>query len=209
MIRFLILAILLGSLGLAFFHWKSLPQSFKYLAYYLAWNLFIEVLSRVFIECEINNLPLLHIYTLLEFVFFSFLYREMGIFEKWTSRNFWIFLGVVMSLVVLNSAFLQSIWAYNSYAKSLVQLSLIGYGVAYIFLLREKNPMTSALNLMNAAILVYYSGSLFVFMFANVLLSNPYRSLFWEANVYLNFIFQILIFMSLWKASQVKKLPSS
>jgi hypothetical protein len=202
-----IILLLCVSVAFAFFHWRKLPKAFHYLTYFLCWNLFIEALVSVLTpDYMSNNLPLLHLYTLFEFILLSLLYWKMGLFEKWPKRRFWVFLGLMSLLIVLNSALLQSIFAYNTYAKNLVQVVLIIYAVAYMFQLRPKQPASAALNLVNATLLISYSGSLFIFMFGNVLMAEQFGTLFWEVNVFLNLLFQLLILISLWKASRARKL---
>lgn len=205
LIRFIVVVISLSVL-LALTHWKRLPGAFQFLTLYLGWNLVVECII-FFLPPNTNNLPLLHVHTLLEFVLISLVYWKMDIFRNWPPRSFWIFMATISGVIVLNSVFLQSIFTYNSYAKSLVQVLLIGYAVGYIFQLKEKSHESRALNMMNAAVLIFYSGSLFVFMFGNVMLELEYEvsSLFWSLNVFLNVLFQVLILISLWKVSRVRK----
>jgi hypothetical protein len=190
------------SIGIGIFYWKRLSPAFHYMICFLIWNLFVEVLAEVLVPYVENNLPLLHFYTLIEFMLISLVYWKMGVFAKWSNKHFWIFLISISSLIVLNSIFLQSIYDYNSYAKALVQIFLIAFAVAYMFQLKEKS---GPLNWMNAAVLLFYSGSLFVFMFGNIILGEK-GHIFWEFNAILNFIFQIIILISIWKASRVRKL---
>ena len=194
------------SIGLSFFFWKRLPQSFQILSFYLIWNLVIEVLAGIVMTNEINNLPLLHIYTLLELVIFTLFYWKVGIFHRWGTRNMWYLIAGISALIILNSIFLQSIFTHNAYAKTMVQVMLIVYAIAYIFQLNEKTEEVAALNLANAAILIYYSASLFIFMAANFIVAANLGNLLWEANVIFNIIFHILIFISIWKASRARKL---
>ena len=201
----LIIVLLILSVGLGLYNWKRLSISFKYLVLYLCWNLLIEGIV-VSLPPKTNNLPLLHLYTLFEFIFLTLLYRKMDLFENWSDKVFWIFLASISILLILNSAFVQDILSYNTYAKTLVQCILIAYAVGYIFQLKEKNPESGPLNLVNAIILVFYSGSLFVFMFGNILLRDEFDNFFWDMNTLLNLLFQILILISIWKACRVKKL---
>lgn len=201
----LIVCILVISVGLAIFNRKRLPGAFKMLGLYLGWNLFIELITFIPVRGT-NNLPLLHLYTLVEFVLFTLLYKRMELFKSWINSTFWIYLISISILIILNSIFIQSIFAYNSYAKALVQVLLIVYAVGYMFKLKEPGVESGALNLMNAAILLFYSGSLFVFMFGNILESEQYGALFWDLNVLLNLLFQVLMLISLWKASRIRKL---
>lgn len=201
----MVAAVLAISVSLAFFYKDRLPGAFKILGLYLGWNLLIELVT--FIPARgTNNLPLLHLYTLFEFILFTLFYKKLELFKSWSSKSFWIFLVSLSSLIILNSVFLQSIFAYNSYAKTIVQVLLISYSVGYMFQLKEKGDESGSLNLANAAILLFYSGSLFVFMFGNVVLPPEYDNIFWEINLLLNLLFQVLILVSLWKASRIRKL---
>lgn len=199
------LSILVISIILGLYYWKRLPVAFKFLSFFLWCNLLVEVIV-FFLPKGMNNLPLLHLYTLLGFILISLIYQKMGLLGNWPNKYFVLFLASISGLLVLNSIFLESIYTYNSYAKTLVQLFLIGYAVSYMFQLKESSPDTGALNLMNYAILIAYSGSLFIFMFGNVLLADEFDNLFWEINIILNLLFQILILISIWKACRARKL---
>jgi len=204
LVKFLIVPLVL-SLILSIYYWKRLPIAFKFLSFYLCCNLLVEVIV-FFLPSGTNNLPLLHIYTLFEFILITLLYQKMNLFESWRAWRFEILLISISSLIVLNSIFKQSIYIYNSYAKTVVQVLFIAYAVGYMFQLKENNKESASLNLMNYAILIAYSGSLFVFMFGNVLLADAFYDLFWDINLVLNLLFQILILISIWKASRFKKL---
>ena len=200
-----IICFLIISVGLSFFHWKRLPSTFQRLAFYLCLNLLVEIALRIMSPYKLNNLPLLHVYTLLEFILFSWIYRSMGIFDKWSSQQFWTFVTVVAALIVANSLFLQSIFIYNSYAKSLVQACLVFYSIAYIFQLRPQTPSYQALNILNTAVLTYYAGSSFIFMAGNVALLIENSEVIWVLNVAFIVIFQCLVLASIWRMSRVRQ----
>ncbi|NUO03201.1 MAG: hypothetical protein HUU01_21535 [Saprospiraceae bacterium] len=198
------------------------------MGYFLLFNWLTEAGARVAIYLSSNNLPLLHFYTLGEFVLLSFFYRTLfpqhGFFRKY----FVVILTTVSLLIVLNTIFLQSIYAFNSYAKTLVQIILIIYAIVYFFHLPEApsfqkseswyrapldqmNPggMSNfrkhegwSLRLINSAVLIYYCGSLFIFMFSNVFIQKSviYHS-FWIFNALLNFLFQVLVLLGLWRVA--------
>jgi hypothetical protein len=156
-----------------------------------------------------NNLPLLHLYTLVEFILFALVYREIGLFNRWRKGFFPAFFFGVICLVILNSLFLQEITSYNSYAKTLVQVCLIGFALAYLFEFREKTTEIAGFSYVNSAVLLYYSASVFVFMFGNILLGNKYNGTFWLINSILNLVFQILNLIGVWTVSKGKKFQSS
>lgn len=185
--------------------YTELPKSLKVFTVFLYINLVIEISSRILFNQSLNNLPLLHIYTLAEFVclsyFFSLLIPKPQLYGK---KFFYFCLGVVL-LIVLNSIFLQSIYTFNSYAKTLVQSLIILYAILYFYNLSgeidNNNPYQQALRLINSALIVYYSGSLFIFMFSNSFLLSKVQmnAGFWIFNAGLYLAYQLLVLISVWR----------
>lgn len=202
----LTLGLLIASMVLIVYHWKHIPDTFRYLGLYLGWNLLVE-LAVLLLPAGTNNLPLLHLYTLLEFILFSLVYKKMGLFGRWPDRLFWFFIIGISLLIFVNSLFVQDVFSYNSYAKTLVQLLLIACAVGFIFQIRPQDEVTLAQNLMNSSILIYYSGSLFLFMFGDFF--SYEMAPLWIINVVLNFVSRLLILISIWKASRIRKSPFS
>lgn len=198
------LGILCINIALCIIYRKKLNTPLKRLLYFLIWNLLIEVSALVFMNLGYNNLPLLHIYTLGEFLFFSFFFKSIiskSIFRK---KTFWYFLGIGSLFIISNSIFFQSIFEFNTYAKTFVQITIIGYAILYFYNLVENqsfnHQLSKSLRLINSAIIVYYSGSLFIFMCGQVSFENTQvYVMFWIFNAMLNVIFQLLILIGLWK----------
>ena len=200
----LAIAAIVISIFLIWRRYSRLPLPFKWLAVFQIINLITLVVSGILFDRAINNLPLLHLYTILEFLALSLFFRSLIKNPTWLPRHFWIFVLSVISLMLLNSAFLQSIYEFNSYAKTLVQVIIITYCVLYFYNLSNEVDHTDSfqrsLRLINSALIVYYSGSLFIFMFSNLFLSNAVRmpSGLWLFNALLYLVFQLLILISVW-----------
>jgi hypothetical protein len=193
--------------------YKNLEIPFKRLLYFLLWNLFIEVLARVFTYAEINNLPLLHVYTIGEFILFSWFYKSLLIKPIVFQNKFWHFIISGAFLIALNSLLFHSIYEFNPLGKTFVQIIIISYAVLYFYNLTEtqsnSNRVSKSLSLINSAVLIYYSGSLFIFMCSQALGDYPeWITTFWGFNAVLNLIFQLLIFFGIWKVVY-RKTPSS
>lgn len=184
---------------------------FKYLGYYLFLNLMTEFFAWLFQMLGENNLPLLHIYTLGEFILFSLFYQFLFKDKIDKPKLFNLFIIIISVIIIFNSIFLQSIYGFNSYAKSLVQCILIGYSLYYFIgidaKIEKRNQVEKSRLIANTAILIYYSGSLFVFMFSDFFLryGNKISFDFWMFNIILNLIFQIIILVALWKVFRNKK----
>ena len=212
---YLALFTLVCSIFIGLLKFREIPPALKIFYYYLLWNLGIELGAKMMIEMGYNNLPLLHLYTLGEFLLFSFFYLKL--FPKNNKFQFiqQLFIKVVAILIIANSIFIQSIYEFNSFAKTLVQQVIIFYTLKYLFHLtkEELTPKNSqySLQVINSAVLVYYAGSSFIFLFSNYFYSNKIKIPieFWMANAIFNLIFQIVIFWTLWKTLFSPKMKSS
>lgn len=188
---------------LAACYWKRLPNPMQVLAIFLFFNLFIEIAARIASHVWRQNLPLLHLYTLGEYLLLSAFYWQILDRESVFRRYFNWIVGGVFLLVVLNSVFLQKLTEFNSYAKTLVQILIILYALDYAFRFSEQSLSDTVLNrmlrLINAAILVYYCGSLFVFMSSQFeIKTQGALRILWHINTVLNLIFHIIVFYALW-----------
>ena len=186
----------------------TFSRPLQILGYFLLFNLFIELSARavVLIFKGANNLPLLHVYTLGEFLLLSFFYRSLLPTHIIFRKYFAAFLVTVSLLILFNTAVLQDIYVFNSYAKTLVQIILIIYSILFFFYLPEassfQKPEGWSLRLINSGVLIYYCGSLFIFMFSNIFIENSliYHG-FWIFNALLNLLFHILVLIGLWRVA--------
>lgn len=166
-------------------------------------SFFIQVMARVFTVLYGNNLPLLHLYTLLEFIFISLFYYQILFKSFIFIKYFYCFLGVISSIIIYNSIAIEPITGFNSNAKGLTQIIIIGYAIFYFFNGISVDVIENKLVLsrINAAILLYYAGSLFIFVFAGFLLNNSplINGYFWKFNTVLYIVFLVLILIATWK----------
>lgn len=193
---------------------KALPKEIKTLGLFLAVDLLTELSAGWLSGKGINNMPLLHFYTLLEFATLSVFYKGVLLRWRFFQTWFWGWVSAVVILLLCNSLFVEPIMGFNSNAKTLVQAVMIGYAVGHFFGSFGKSDFTKprpfALALINSGILVYYSGSLFVFMFSKILNdpANPssaqVQAVFWLLNSFLFLIFQLLILVALWKVTTIR-----
>ena len=219
MVAFVALGILILNVLLFFWKVNKFPKSIRILGIYLSINLATELLAKYiayFFENP-NNLPLLHIYTLLEFITWPLFYRQLFVHKNHFVKNHLYFIGFVSVLILSNSIFLEPLSGFNSNAKALVQIILIGYAIYYFFETFGKidltKPLPRALSLINFAVILYYSGSLFIFMFSKLLanqnVADNRQYGFWAVNALLLVAFQTLIFISLWTVAFQKTKSSS
>lgn len=196
----------LANLLLLTLKFRRLPLLFRLLAIVLANELLTEYVALWLFERKINNMPLLHLYTLASFWLFSLFYRELFRSKRAFRRYFWHYMAALTLVLVANSLWLEPIHGFNSHAKTLVQVLFIAYVVYYLFDAFGKTdflqPADLAISLVNIAVLIYNAGSLFIFMFAKILnnglLSPKAQSGLWMMNSLLYLIFQLLLLLAVW-----------
>ena len=189
-------------------YFKRMPRQVRVLGFFLVMDAITELMLLFVFKRGDNNMPWLHLYTVLEFVTLSFFYRAL--FQEWAGFRkyfWWVKLAVVLFLIC-NSLFIEPVTGFNSNAKTVVQLFMIGYAVAYFFRSFGITDFSVrgnfALAIINTAVIIYYSGTLFIFMFARIV-NTPENSaslftqnIFWLCNAGLFLLFQLFILIALW-----------
>ena len=190
---------------LILFYYK-LPEGHKRLTPFIIITVITEFVADYLSVKSIPNLFLLHIYTALEFGCWTYYY--LWLFRKNRSlRNLLFKAGMIIPLILLaNSLFLEPVTVFNSNAKTLISLVLITYAFIYFFKsfgkLDLSRPVPKSNMLINFGVLIYYSSSLFIFMFSKLLnvkdVNYPHQMVLWVMNSFVYVIFLILLLVSLW-----------
>lgn len=147
-----------------------------------------------------NNLYLLHIFTLVEFVLIGWFFGKLlELFEVKVNTKIILLTGAV--LIILNSVFLQPIDVYNSLSRTAVQLCFMGCCFFGFYLFTKRiyaYQDKGVVKLILIALLLKYSGSLFLYLFSNQiteLLAETQRKI-WLINPSLNFLAQVIILIA-------------
>ena len=116
-----------------------------------------------------NNMPLSHLYTLLEYLLWSLIYYQL--FQASKARHLILGLMAVFAIFVfINALCWQSIYSYNSYSRSVEGLLLICFALGWFYKVfteshiqrLEQHPFFWV----NTAVLVYFSGAFLLFIFS-------------------------------------------
>lgn len=189
-------------------YYRQLPPAIRYLGMYLVLNLIIQLAASwiAYYADTPNNLPLLHLNTLLEFIFFSLFFREVYIDVLIFKRYFGWWLGGGSLLLMANSFFWEPIWGFNTVAKAAVQLCLIAYVILYFFDAFGRVDLTERVpqvfSLLCSAILLYYAGSLFIFMIGQWIIQEAMGEAFewmWTFNAIFSSLFQLVAMVSVYR----------
>lgn len=182
---------------------RKMPPAVHPIGVYFVLNLIIQQYAIYLWSQHDNNLWLLHINTWLEFILFSFFFREVYQDRLLFKNYFYWWIGAGTLLLIANSVWIEPFTTYNTISKSAVQLCLLAYVILYFVdsfgKLDFSKRKPKAISMICFAILLYYAGSFFIFMFAttsvSTSLAKPY-DLIWMINSLMVAIFQLIILLS-------------
>lgn len=149
-----------------------------------------------------NNLPLLHIYTAVQFtiLWFIFYRRLLGLFSKKLMYGalalFWLF-------AIICAIWIDGIFNFNAHARSFGALLLIFFCLSYYYQrlrnLDLENLEQDPLFWVATASLIYFSGSLIMFIISNyVLVNEGITWAVWASHAILNTLNNLFYMIALW-----------
>ena len=189
-------------LAIALFQLKTASREQLILTTLVACSFITEVIANLLWYQFINNLAVYNSYALVNFnLLFLLYYYQFG--SK--TKKFMVFVQILFNiLAVLNTLFLQKTSIFNSNLTTSAALVLIACALAYFYKLLkeikyqklEKNPLFW----INSGVILYYSGSLILFLLGNVL---AYPSLevalaAWGLNSFFNLLLNTAYSIALW-----------
>lgn len=141
--------------------------------YYLIISVLSSILGYILRHTIKNNLPLLHVYTLIEFIILAEFYKK-AIDDKNSSKVLTVLQVFFTLACIVNVIFWQSLFMYNSYSRSLGALLIMLLAVNF-FARLFSNPSAEKVTKLpvfwfNSGIFLYFSGAFVLFIFSNFVL---------------------------------------
>lgn len=168
---------------------------------YLLLSGLFNVLAALLAARNINNLPFLHLYTVLEFlVVTGFFYAATDSSkEKQLIRVLWIAFPL---LAILNIAYLNSIFLYNQIPRSVEAIIILILCIH--FFMKSLSFSAAPVPFFNFAtvvgLLLYFSGSLALFALSNFITGNrTINSLIWNTHATFVLIMYLIITVAYFK----------
>lgn len=205
LIGFVTLAVLviLGLLTSLKFKENELP--WKIISLYLAGSFIAQGVSMVFWTFEINNLTILHVYSLFQFIAFSAFYWTTT--PRPAKRKSILVITIVISLLlVVNSIWNESLRDFNSLGVFISNGIIVAYSVLYFFEMLGAETHAKKHLFVNAGILLFMCESLVVFLFGNYLKEVAFIDQIglWLTHAITYFLFLILIFWNHVKLERIR-----
>lgn len=146
---------------------KDANKSVKIIFYYLITAGLINAFAVGLARFGIQNLPVLHVYTLVEalffLIYFNSIFKDTGI-----KKIIKILMVVFPLLCVINFTFIQSIFTFNTYTRPLEALIITTLCLTYFYKSGfSENWLGSPINWINVGILLYFPTASIIFILSN------------------------------------------
>lgn len=181
---------------------KGLDQTFSILLTVIATAFLFDLVNTILAFQRINNLPLAHAYGLLEGLLLIKFFDRLLEWKKST----WTAVAVTYTLLyVADSIFLESIFSFNAWSRSveallMIALCVMAFSMFYskeedIFI--EKSPHFWIV----IGILTYFSGALFSFLLSTDMLSQSADRFYgsWMLHNFSNLLKNVIFTVGLWR----------
>jgi hypothetical protein len=186
------------------FRKKYLINELKIIFFFTCNSVIFEIITTTMWYYKQPNLYLFHVYVLTEFFFISWFYYEL--FNKYISpKTVPIIFLFFITFSLIDTFILHNPLTFNSYAKTLECIIIVGYTVFYLYKtfdeFQDEDPSDTPVFWINAGFLFYFSGCLFLFTFSNIILTQgkQMNMITWALHAFFIIIMNSLISIGLWK----------
>lgn len=157
-------------------YYKRLTSPFRLMLYFFLSAIVFEVQASVLKTIYFNNMPGLHLYTLVQGLVFSMVYyqhfQKNSVLRLFIGINTIVFIGACLA----DAFFISSIWGWNSFSRSYSSVSIVCYALIYFYFLfrngseqyRTDHPMFWVAT----ATLFYFSSNTLYFMLNSYFISK-------------------------------------
>lgn len=193
--------VVLLPLVVAIAKYRYFSNSFKILTLHLLVVSLFSAVSGALYFFKKNNLPLLHLYTVVELITITWFYSS--IHAKWPKIFLLLLLLAFIILAMVDGCYIEGWFQFNTLPRSIECLVVISYSISVYFkILTEMNIeklQYSPLFWVNTGFLFYFSGALFLFALSEYLLplKLEYRMYVWTFHALLSSLLYFFIFTGL------------
>jgi hypothetical protein len=187
-------------IGLRYF--GHLTNDLKAITLYTVLCVLFEIPGEYLAHKRMNNLFVLHVFTVVELVFLAYVYS----FHIGNIINKKLLFGGTIAFVafsIFNTIFLQPLDTFNSYARCVEILLVLFMAFCYIYALIVSNEQRQLRTLpmfwINTAVVIYFTASFFLYLVSNDMgLSSHFNKSLWFVHGLLLCGFYFAIAKAIW-----------
>ena len=183
--------------------WSRLRLEQRYIMYLVLFSITVELLALILGRyLHLPNLYLLHVFTIGQFLLLWAIFRTR-LAPPLSQRQMWIILGIFLLAAIASAAWLDGLFQFNAHARStsaiLIVLLCLTYYYQRLTKLDVENLEAEPLFWIATGSLVYFSGSLVMFIVSNYVAADQGMSLtMWAIHAILNTFNYLFLTIALW-----------
>lgn len=164
------------------YHFNKAKLAPKLLLFYLVLSGLINLAGIILVAYRKQNLPLLHLYTIVEAVFILSYFRTIFV-DPFIKKALLIITVLFPILCVLNFSFLQSIYTFNTHTRPLEAILITFFCMLYLYKSGfTENWLQKPINWFNIGILVYFPVACLIFIVSNYIV---FKTMNRQMNMYI------------------------
>lgn len=186
---------------------RNFGRELRVFSVFLIFSCLLQLTSLTLWYFSINNLPLLHIYVGLGFLFLAWFYSVLmqGFINKWV---FWIVTALFLVFVTVNLLVFQDAFTFSSNALTVESVLVVVFSLSTFNLFlndsvkAEKRLLLKSLNWINAGLFLYFASCIVLFYFGEFITRTTsvreFRST-WILHSFFSTIMYVCFIIGLWK----------
>jgi hypothetical protein len=182
---------------------RAFPLPYKILGIHLWGAALSEIICHILWYHKINNLFMFPLYTLWEFEMVSLFY--FMVLKSVSFRRIIVCMMILFAaLTVADICLVNGLKRFNYYSRSVEGLIIIMYTVTYFYTVLSEmsiaRPEKEGAVWISMAFLIYFSGTLFLFIFGDYVIRHSYKTygVYWVFHAVLMWILCSMIATGLW-----------
>lgn len=195
-----LMALLPFSIAVANFN--KLPKILKWVAAFTLFSLLTEFAMTALSQKNINNLFLIHLYVVVEYIVFGSVYAHYLASLK-LKTPIHISIGLFVGFSVYNVFYLNGLKEFNTYGLLLEGLLFIILSLLFFYKifkdLQVGNLFTLPMFWINCAILIYFTGNFMLFGLVELFPTEVGEGLWDNLHTTFTGIYSVLMAIGLWK----------
>ena len=182
------------------FYYKKMAYADKILFAYVCLVILTNISLRVYTYFDKYTVNVIHIYLFFEIFLFTYLIKVL-VQLKWLDKIFWIGFSAYMVFAIVNTIYWEPFNTFNSNLRSIENLIIILFCLLFYYNLFQKTLVTNLSRYPYfygvSGMLIYFSGTFFIYMFAKYMNKNI-ADMLWLVHAILNILLNTSIAITLW-----------
>ena len=195
----------------ALVYYKAFDKNLRFFSLYIFIGFATEMVVKLMWLYKLNNLPLFHAYTIVEFVLLTLFFRQLyRMVDKTLPLKSVLF--VFLAFTLINTLFFQPIFKHNTSVRTVEAVVVCGYCLVFFYYYMKYNFSSAIFPesylWITAGLFIYFSANVFLFIFSNYLYEHMTKEevrLMWASHGIINGIKYLLITIGLWKFPAIQK----